>query len=421
MSRARNPFSPRMVLAVLAVGAIAFLVMLYALGQGWTGGSDRNGGEHAASNGLTGFAGLAAMLEADGYDVELSRNRANVDSYGLLVLTPPAYTDPEEIQQIIEDRAYYGPTLLVLPKWMAFPVPDGAAIEAEDGWVVLADAQRTMWFDELEWAEDTVLAIGETTRWNGFGSSGDLPDATQVQALVDQAGLPLKPLVVDNEKDVLAGVLNLSGEAYGYDYDDEYGAYPVVVVFEPDLLNNYGMADRYRALAALSLIDTALDGEDIPVVFDLTLPGLGASENLLTLAFRPPFLAATLSLVLAALVIGWRAFRRFGPPIAEAEAMARGKRQLARNGAALVARTRRFHLLTRPYAALMGKRIADALGIRESNPELRDAAIDKALQRRGIEGPGFARAAQELGAASRPRDIIRAASAMKSIERTIKR
>lgn len=101
--------------------------------------------------------------------------------------------------------------------------------------------------------------------------------------------------------------------------------------------------------------------------------------------------------------------------------MAQGKRQLARNGAALVARVKRFHLLADPYAALMGKRIADALGINETNPEARTAAIERALERRNVEGPGFARLASELKAASRPGDIIRAASALKSLERTLKR
>src|SRR5690606_34728896 len=132
----------------------------------------------------------------------------------------------------------------------------------------------------------------------------------------------------------------------------------VVVVAEPDLMNNYGLADSRRAELAYALVDAAREGQDIPVVFDLTLPGLGQSENLLTLAFRPPFLAATLSLLFAALVIAWRALRRFGPARAEAHARTMGKRQLAHNGAALVERARRLHLLGPPYAALAIGRIA---------------------------------------------------------------
>ncbi|QZH76033.1 MAG: DUF4350 domain-containing protein [Erythrobacter sp.] len=421
MSKAGNPFRPGMVLAVLAVGALAFLLMLYAIGQGWTGDEERNGGEHAGSTSLNGFAALARLVEDSGYSVELSRSRGSHDDYGLLVLTPPLFGDPEELTTIIEDRRTngYGPTLVVLPKWVAMPVPPQLQeeSEAEDGWVYLTDVNSPFWFNGLEFAEGGGLAIGATKGWNGLGISGPLPDPARVQALADQPDLEMYPLVLDSEGDVLAAEVNAAWAGSDYDYEP----WPTLVVFEPDLMNNYGMADEDRARLALSLVETMMEGDEaMPVIFDLTLAGLGTSENLLTLAFTPPFLAATLCLLLAALVIGWRAFRRFGPPVAEAEAMARGKRQLARNGAALVARVKRFNLLADPYAALMGKRIGDALGVRDVQPEARAAAIDAALIRRGYEGAGFTERATILRSATRPRDIIRAAGALKSIERTLK-
>ncbi len=417
MSRAGNPFRPGTVLAVLAIGAAAFILMLYAIGQGWTGGSDRNGGEHAASNGLTGFAGLAEVLENTGYEVRLSRSPSAFDEFGLLVLTPPLLADGEELAQVISERREndYGPTLVILPKWIAFPIPEEIEVEAEEGWVVLLESNSPGWFGTLDFARDGELAIGQTAAWSGFGRSGDLPQEDTVQALVTQPREAIRPLVVDSESDILAGMIEPA------ETNDDYYPWPVLVVFEPDLVNNYGMADRERAVAAMRLIETAMDGEDLPIIFDLTFAGLGASENLLTLAFSPPFLAATLCLILAALVIAWRAFLRFGPARAEAPALARGKRQLARNGAALVARVKRFHLLADPYAALMSKRIGDALGIRETNPEARNAAIERALERRGFEGPSFAERANNLRAAHGPREIIRAAGALKSIERTLKR
>ncbi|RJY09226.1 DUF4350 domain-containing protein [Aurantiacibacter aquimixticola] len=418
MTRQRSPFRPVVVLGLLGVGVFAFLLMLYALAQGWTGQNERDGGAHAASNGLTGYAGLAQMLEGSGYDVELSRARSSYDSYGLLVLTPPLYADPEELAEIIEQRrdADTGPTLVIMPKWAAFAIPEQMDVEAEEGWVFISDATSPDWFSDLAFFDGGELAVGETGGWNAFGDNGSVPDGERVQALTEQPDRALGAVVLDSEGDLLAGTLPPQWE--GGDYD--YAPYPTVVVFEPDLMNNYGLGEQERARLAMQLVETAMGGEpDLPVIFDLTLPGLGASENLLTLAFRPPFLAATLCLLLAALVIGWRAFRRFGPPVAEAPAMARGKRQLAQNGAALIARVKRFHLLADPYAALMGKRIADSLGIREANPELRANAIDAALERRGHDGPGFAARADILRKADSPGDIIRAARALKSLERTL--
>jgi len=412
MSRARNPFSRGTVALVLLIGAAAFLLLLYALGQGWTGEQDRNGGEHAASNGLTGFAGLVEVLERTGHEVTLSRSAGSFDEYGLLILTPPGYADGEEVGQIIKDRRYLGPTMLVLPKWYAMPVPADAKIEqdVEDGWVLLMGAANPQWFGGLDLAKGGKLGGGKANNWKGYGLSGSLPEPDTVQALVEQPDLALDPLVLDNDGDMLAGI------SY---YDDE--AWPVVVVFEPDLMNNFGMGDKARGQLAYQLVHTAFDGEDLPIIFDLTLSGLGSSENLLTLAFAPPFLAATLCLILAGLVIAWRGFRRFGPPVAQAPGMAHGKRQLALNGAALLGRVRRWHLLSEPYAALVSKRIARALGIREQDPAARVAAIDRALQREGGEVAGFASAAHAMRQARSPREIIRAARALRTIERTLTR
>ncbi len=416
MSRRANPFRPGTVLALLLVGVLAFVLLLYALGRGWTGQEERNGGNHAAANGLNGFSGLATLVESTGTPVSRIRNRAELENYGLLILTPPLWTDPEEIDEIIQQRIDYatGPTMLILPKWLAMQVPTEAQVESEDGWVILSSASSPDWFEQLTIGEGTTLAIGRTGGWLGLGLEGDLPEQDQVQALLSDPGNSFRALLVDDEGDVLAAELV---QESGY---DDYDAWPVIVVFEPDLLNNFGMADRNRAAMALQLVEEATFGDDLPILFDLTLNGLGGSQNLLTLAFRPPFLAATLCMLLAALVIGWRAFRRFGPPVAEAPATAQGKRQLARNGAALVERVKRWHLLKKPYENMIGRRLAKGLGLRSvSETDAREAAIDRAVARRGHDGPAFSRLAADLREAERPRDIIRAARALRTFERTL--
>ncbi|MGB7408735.1 MAG: DUF4350 domain-containing protein, partial [Pontixanthobacter sp.] len=152
-----------------------------------------------------------------------------------------------------------------------------------------------------------------------------------------------------------------------------------------------------------------------PVVFDLTLNGLGAQQNLLTLAFRPPFLAATLCLILALLVVAWRAFRRFGPPVAQGRAIAFGKNQLVANSAGFIQRSKRFHLLSGPYADMLEKRIAKLLGLRAVDP----VRMDSALAARAPDSPRYSAAVAELRDARQPKDIIRAAAALKSIERKL--
>ena len=99
--------------------------------------------------------------------------------------------------------------------------------------------------------------------------------------------------------------------------------------------------------------------------------------------------------------------------------MAQGKRQLAQNGAALLQRVKRWHLLKEPYEDMIGRRVARALGLRNADHEHREVAIDMALARRGHEGPPFSHLAGDLREAQRPREIIRAARALRTFERTL--
>ena len=431
MTRAASPFSPRTLLAVVAVGAGAFLLLLYAIGAGWDGGQDRNGGAHAAANGLNGFAGLVRLLEDQGHNVSLSRSEARLDDEGLLVLTPQHGADGETIAGIIEARRYVGPTLVILPKWLAIPAQHIPGVEAPPGWVMLGGAIAPDWVGDVTISESTKAEVVERKQWKGMGVAGVLPAPKSVltlesDSLSTEDWTSVLPLVTDEKGDVLAGYLSDAGayevldEASGYSPVDEVDEdlRPVVIVAEPDLMNNYGLAEQQRAEVAHAIIDATFEDQKLPIVFDLTVAGLARSENLLTLAFQPPFLAATLCLILAAMVIAWRAFRRFGPPVAEAPTMAMGKRQLARNGGGLVARAHRLHLLGPPYAALVAGRLAEALGVREADPQAREAAIARTLAGRGLAADYLERA-DALRRARRPAELLRAAGALRTIERTV--
>lgn len=433
MQRPTNPFSPATVAGLLLVGATAFLLMLYAIGAGWTG-EQRAVTGHARSNALDGFAALALLLEARGHEVEIARDPATArQSNSLLVLTPGFQTDPQRLDEIIKGRLWTGPTLVILPKWQSYPLPDNTPASARSDWVGLGivPGVNQVWLAQVESLSGLTIGNGQAARWQGLGLAGPLPDPERIQAIRREKQTALVPLVTDTQGNLLAGYANRGGyhpelaEATGISFPQEEeavqsdGMFPLLIVAEPDLMNNYGMADETRARAAVALIKLAMEGQNVPVVFDLTLPGLGASENLLTLAFRPPFLAATLCLLLAAAVIAWRAFHRFGPPVAELPAVRQGKALLASNSGRLIERARRWHLLGKPYAALVAARIDARLNLRASDPDAREAAIDKALTARGIAGPDFAATAAALRQARRPADILRAAQALRSIERML--
>ncbi|MEL6487471.1 MAG: hypothetical protein AAFQ13_10060, partial [Pseudomonadota bacterium] len=225
------------------------------------------------------------------------------------------------------------------------------------------------------------------------------PDVTREPLIVDQAGRMI--------------AFSYEGATYFEDpderYDEDFAATNwVVFVVEPDLMNNWGLADETRAMTALSLVRNMNWGDVEGVVFDLTLNGFGGTMNLLTLAFQPPFLAATICLLLAMLIVGWRAFLRFGPAAARERETAFGKARLVTNGADLIVRAGRLRLLAEPYITLSAHRIARSLGIAKSEPE----AIDTALAVRAPGEPSFTARANELRKATKPSDILRAARAL---------
>ncbi|MCX7864570.1 MAG: DUF4350 domain-containing protein, partial [Novosphingobium sp.] len=360
------------------------------------------------------------------------RSEAVFDQHGLLVLTPPHLAEARTIDGIITRRRHIGPTLLVLPKWQAMPVP--AAMQSAkigEGWVILGDAMPPLWGEHVQSLGKLDLKVEKPVSalpiWRGLGSSGHLPDARAVQTLFCPH---VTGLVLDERGRVLAGYLadgaSYSGleDASGQKRSDEAeeATYPLVIVAEPDLFNNYGFSRKENALLALALVEAMMSGEHMPVHFDLTLNGLGRSANLLTLAFTPPFLAATLCLLMAALAVGWRGFSRFGPPRKEGRAIAFGKRALVANTAGLLLRAGRYHLIASPYVERARSRLARALALsHHASPDATDQAIDRALAVHSPTLPSFSELARRLHAARNQHDIIRVAQQIHALERILTR
>lgn len=449
-------FSTLGALALVAGGFTLFVAMLWLIGSDADFAGERGQGQaHAASNGLNGYSGLVRLTEAAGYSIERSRNPAGLETYGLLVLSPGFIGDGKEVGKIIRERRFRGPTLVIMPKWWTSQpgpnLPPQVRGKFKKGWVTLGFAQPSEWPEVLPTGyhfrhrafprpvADAIEVVpdrqpGQSSarpepasppaspsplppaRWRGLGLEGVMPTGVTLHA---ETGKGAEPLITDDGGRVLAFATGLAGrEGPRTRAEQNADIYtprvqPVVFLVDPDLANNYGLADPQRAAAAIALVDELAAADDIEhVVFDMTLAGFGASENLLTLAFRPPFLAATLSLLIVLLIVGWRAFRRFGPAATDGgPGIAFGKRQLVANAASLILRARRFRLLGRPYAALSARRLAERLGLVRPDPDL----IDAALARRLPDDEPFTGRAAQLEAAEKPADILAAAQSLDAL------
>lgn len=426
MTAASPPFARGTVIGILLAGTIAFVALLWALGN-HTGGSGNDGGGHVGGKGLNGFAGLARMLENEGLPVQRLRNRQAAQAApGLLILTPPPDADGSEIAQMVANRRTIGPTLIVTPKWFAVPLDTA---KAKRGWTQIVGTVAPQW---QGFADNVTVEISDGTSapakgWRAGPRRGKLPDDRQVES---GSGAGLVPIVRSGNGKVLAAWLDDGGHypalaaLAGINPDHgagDRGLYPVVLVFEPDLLDNWGLADRGTAMLARDLVLAAAGDEASQITFDMTFNGFGARRNLLTLAFEPPFLAATLCLILVALAVAWRALNRFGPALAPEADIANGKAALVASSAGLIRRTGRVHLVGTPYADAMRERLARVVALPKAHaPDVTDRLIDAALIRRGWQGDSFTQTAADLRKARKAHEVTRRALVLQQMERHLK-
>lgn len=417
MSVQANPFQRTTIVIMFAVGFAAFVALLYGMGMSDPLASGKNGEAHGASNSIVGYKAFANLLEKTGVPVQYSRSPAGMDNEGLLILTPGPYTPSEDINAVVQQRSYVGPTMIILPKWQVFQNP-----KLEKGWVIRGDpwgegpgAQLLKELSGVSLTVDDKVRAGRPVE-SAVGSGLKAPARA-----VTIRGDAMRAIVRGpTSKGALVAYLDDGGVYAQLDRLDESqitnedeineSFYPVVIVADADLLNNAGMADKSTARHALALVKAASTASDGGVTFDLTFNGLGSPENLLTLAFTPPFLSATICLITAALAAAWMAFNRFGPPVMEKRSLDFGKSALVNNSAAFISRMQRGYLVTDPYAEMIRTQSAEAIGI---SPHADEQEIHQKLDALGErDGNRFSVLFQQLVRARKPQEIADGAAAL---------
>lgn len=419
MSEQSNPFNRLTVMVMVIIGFAAFVALLVGMGLGEKLAPSNNGQAHGASNSIVGYKALANLMEKTGTNIQYSRNKAGYNNAGLLILTPNLYSDAQELAEVARNRSYIGPTLIILPKWVVGSMPTlkkgwvarAGMVGEESGQVLLkelVDVEITV--SETKNAEPTSQAVSVV------GNTIKTPDSP-----VTISGEYVRTVVRERETGrALAAYLDDGGtyaQLDGLDpsqitaeeqIDSNY--YPILLVADADLLNNAGLADKQTAKHALALIDAVTAGDLDAVTFDLTFNGLGASDNLLTLAFEPPFLSATICLIAAAIAAAWMAFYRFGSPLREARSIDYGKTALVNNSAAFINRMQRQHLVANPYANMVREQAISDIGI---PTVLDDSEQNQKLDALGdVNGSNFSAHYGALKQAQNSRDVADAAAAL---------
>jgi hypothetical protein len=276
----------------------------------------------------------------------------------------------------------------VLPKWLVLPRRD------RPDWV--------MSFGKIP-ADKVAEQIGKVAK---------VQLSENAEGLRTLSGEALVPIVTEvGEEEYLPDFLDARNKMLAARVKDRQ----LIIVADPDLLDNQGLKTLAGAERAIRLLDAF--GQD-GIAFDLTLHGFGQNPNLLKLAFEPPFLPLTLCLLVAALLAGWHAMLRFGPALPEARGVAFGKRAIAENGAALLRLAKRRHRTGDRYAALIRDAAAGATG---APPNLPPEALDRYLDRLDKTGEPFTAMAERAGHAQDTRALLDAARALHQWKRTVTR
>ena len=156
----------------------------------------------------------------------------------------------------------------------------------------------------------------------------------------------------------------------------------------------------------MQLVDFLRYDADEPILLDATLHGFERTENLLKMMFSVPYIGVTLVALAAALLLGWAATIRFGPPLTEARAIALGKQALADNSAGLVTMARREARMAQGFLALVRRRLAREIGAPRS---LNEAQVSELFDRLGPDtetGRVFSQMEAELKEPATGRDDL---------------
>jgi hypothetical protein len=330
--------------------------------------SANDGGAHAQSGSAIGYEGLRILLEAAGVPNTIDRGRSQNSHAiaGLVIMTPPPLPADTGALQKAFNGDYPGPVLIVLPKWSPLPDPLAYGRVMKGGLI-----DRNLVAGIL----DTFSAKTHTDHRNDVAAPHLVP-ASNDFSIIPANLAPIDSLQTISGSDWLPLIKNSDGRVVLARYSKRW----VYVLSDPDLVNTHGLHDLPTAAFAVSLI-RRLQFNHRPVMFDVTLNGLGHYPSILHAAFAPPFLGATLCAILAAILIGYHAAMRFGSPPPDEPIYARGKTALVANAADMIRMLRREPNMATRYAVTTRNLVLRALGVRRQADAQESDALIATLER----------------------------------------
>jgi hypothetical protein len=318
------------------------------------------------SKSALGHAAVYDMLAEIGIPVAESDlgSGAHVESNSVLVVAEPRTDDATltEVGALLD-----APTvLLILPKRGGKADPKRPNWIGEDRLIAPSDVQRV-----LSLADEKATLVREATAdsWSVSSYSGALPAIHHTQLMRSSR---LRPLLA-GPQGMLIGELRTSGRR-------------LVVLSDPDLIANHGIARGDNAWIFVSLIQSLRPERVGTVVFDEFIHGYSPRPfHMLGILFQFPFALVTAQAVLGIALLLWAASGRFGAPRELAPAIDAGRLSLIGAGAALVVRNGDESALAARYYEEM---VRDAASTLRAPPGLALPALVSWLEENGKGAAG---------------------------------
>lgn len=422
-------FSPALMVGLVIVGLFAFSALILLSSYADELRPDDTPIATAQDPSAVGYLALRHLLDEAGVETRTDpyAHKGAWDGRSIRLYFPTPAFSKKRAERIDRDV----PGILVLPKWIAIPIEDGATDVIRPRDPGLSSTARNI-MDIL--LPDDRLLNGEEIRASIF-----IGDANARQAHVIKYPQFIAPPKTDlksildniaegeaaNEQQIDAGIEGdedaekshadqlgegtsivrgidasamaaqhpptLTGSRSGV-YLKQIEGTKLYVLSEPDLFNNQALKIQSGAEAAigiLSLVSAQFDIADPIIVFDDSLRRRDTRQNLVKLLTRPPFLAATLCLLAAGAFVGWQSVERFGDPERSDNDQPRGgSASLARTSAQFIRGAGRMIMIAPFYSDVVRRQVIEALGVALWDETRIDALIEKREMDRQIS-PSF--------------------------------
>ncbi|HSS48130.1 MAG TPA: DUF4350 domain-containing protein [Thermoanaerobaculia bacterium] len=325
-------FSRRRLAWAVGVAVASFTIFLLLLAYGRDLEGRPAPGANTFSRSALGYQGAVELLRALGLGV-VSRQAPAGSGVGPdrpLVVAEP---DPgagggsarqETLWQEAGDRK--APLVVVLPKWAP-----GQPQKGRPEWLSEVELMPLVWVERpLNRLRDSEHRI-EVQR---FARAKGCEAIWQSEENPRPLKIEIETVVQLLRSDELEPVIQCAGGVLVAQRPATEKQPQVVVIADPDLLNNHGLGRGENAAAVYQIFARTLRANG--AVFDETIHGFNRTPGLIAESLRFPMVLAVLQGLVLLGVVLWAGMGRFGKPLPVAAGLAAGKEVLIGNTAELL-------------------------------------------------------------------------------------